>query len=420
MKRFCSAAVLVFAQGLTAPTFVLAQDAPAPSESSNAADQSVAVAPLPVVSSESVLSSVRERLIAEFDTLLEDPARYERLVAGECRMFPLGQLFPFLYPAMGYVNVALREPERKEHCIEQARKLLDVAIEKAAASVRAPNGRLDELESYRGHAVMLGQLNLALGAYYLIADDNHYDAIHARLSDVLHEALVEANGAPIKSFPYNSWPFDTIPVLLSLKLYDLKTWQDRSGGVINRHLAWVREHATDPALGLPYSRINENTGAGLEAPRGCDLSFRVCLLQELDPVYAKELYTRYVESYWLERGVFAGFAEWPKGSVKFMDMDSGPIIMGIGLGATGLGLGTVIAMDDQARLNRLCIQLSGVEALRSLLIAVENRMPPAARRGTWRIPLDERHVTGFLFGDAMLFYCATWRPWTAPQSQQTP
>lgn len=362
-------------------------------------------------SEEETLGSFRTRFLAEFDEHLKDPSAYAGLVARECRSFPEGDLFTFIYPAMAYVNVGLRAPAQREHCARQAVKLIDLAVAAATRRVQAPGGRLEGLRGYQNHATYLGQLNLALGAYRLVGDDRRYDALNKHLSDLLHQALVMSSAAPLRSFPAYSWPFDTIPVILSLRLYDDRTGVPRSREVIARHLAWVRAHATDPKLGLPYSRLNEATSQGLDVPRGCDLSFRLCLLPHLDREYAGNLYRNYVRNHWVETGALAGFAEWPNGLQRAGDVDSGPILMGIGLAATGLGVGAAIAADDHARLQRLCAELNSMDALRGLILLAQAE---AKARGTpfpLAVQLDARYATGFLFGDAMMFYCVTWQPW---------
>ncbi len=364
------------------------------------------------VSAEEVLGIIRRRLVAQFDAYLTTPADYRDRVGRECHVFPEGDLFPYLYPAMAYVNLALEDPERTDHSVTQAGKLIDLAIPSVIRHVRPPGGRLERLSDYRQHAMYLGQLNLALGAYYLISDDNRYDTLHRKLSDLLHQALVEAKGRPLRSFPQYSWPFDTIPVLVSLDLYDARTSRPRSAQAVRAHLSWVRANATHPGLRLPYSRIDNATGRGRELPRGCDLSFRLCLLPQVDRAYAEQQYAQYLKHYWLDQGLLAGFAEWPGGTKRFEDMDSGPIIMGIGLGSTGLGLGATIAMDDKERLKRLTAELATLDLLRPLFVAAQQEATGKAAAKLRMIRLDAKHVTGFLFGDAMLFYCITWQPWT--------
>jgi hypothetical protein len=267
--------------------------------------------------------------------------------------------------------------------------------------LKPPDGRLEALKSYGDNAVYTGQLCVMLGCYRLVGGDGRYASIHRRLADLLHAELARLEGLPLRSLPHVSWTFDTVPVLLALRLYDRHTGTDRSSAVIRKHLEWVRDEATDPATGLPWSRLN---GASPEQPRGCELSWRIMLLAQLDRPYAQAVYAKYTQAFWMERGALAGFAEWPGGRKGFEDVDSGPIVNGIGGTATGFGLGTAIAMGDASRRDRLCMQLP----LAPLVLLQERQRPNSVAR---EIPYDQAYVTGFLFGDACLFYSITWQDW---------
>ncbi len=369
-------------------------------------------------SGKELLAPISARLLRDFNRRLEDPQGYARDVKIRCASFPEGDLFPFLYPAMAYVNVALRAPDQRENSVRNCEKLIDLAIASVAQRVRPPQGELSRLISYQDHATYLGQLNLALGAFALISEDGRYDLLHRHLSDILYAALAKSNGRPLRSFPEHSWPFDTIPVLVSLKLYDRAASPTRSDAIIKEHLRWIREEGSDSNLQLPYSRIAVDANSSHELPRGCDLSFRLCLLPHLNRDYAKELYKFYTETYWLDRGLVAGFAEWPKGTQRFQDMDSGPIVMGIGLGATGLGVGATIALNDQERLRRLAGQLASMDVLRTRFLEAQGNTPDASTGELGKIALDNECFTGFLFGDVMLFYCVTWEEWPGEKRRE--
>ncbi len=356
------------------------------------------------------LVEVQQRLLRQFRGYLEDPKAYSSRVQAECRMFPEGNLFPYLFPAFACANDALINPQNREPAQKQAAKFIEMAIPSVVACLKPPNGDLKNLESYGNNAVYVGQLNLALGAYRLIGGGDQFDALHRHLSDLLHQALVAADGRPLRSLPDLSWPLDTLPCLVSLKLHDRFTGRPRSDAAIRKHLDWVRKNATDKATGLPHSMIDQETGAALELPRGCDMSLRITLLANLDRPYAEELCKNYVRSHWLDLQLVAGFAEWPGGKTKFEDIDSGPIFMGVGWAATGLGVGATLAMHDEMRLKRLLGLFSQRDAM--LALATGEKQPPKGRKLIGGMtPFDPQYYTGFLFGDAAMLYMATWQPW---------
>jgi hypothetical protein len=384
---------------LAAAQTVSAAESPAPTSTAAAGGPS----------GNQMIATIRGRLLAAFEQNLTDPKAYEQTALKECHLFPEGDLFPFIFPAYAYTNLALQGKIDRPTAQARVAAMIDLALPHVIKRVRPPQGKLENLKDYARHATYLGQFNTALGCYRLIGGDDRYAAIHKHLSDLLHAALVERDGRPLESFPEYSWPFDTIPCLVSLKLYDAQTGTDRSVAITQKHLVWVREHATDPATGLPWSRIDNATGRGTEQPRGCDLALRLMYLAQLDPDGAKALYAKFTEGFWLVRGAMAGFAEWPGGATKSEDLDSGPIVQGVGMSATGFGIGAATAMNDRDRLQRLGEQLLG---MKQMMQAMKALMPPDQQSAPMKlIAIDDRYVTGFLYGDVCLFYSITWTPW---------
>jgi len=359
------------------------------------------------------LKPIQAKLLKEFDGWLDDPQRYKELVETECRRyFPEGDLFPYVFPVFAYTNLAVKDPDVQPKAAKRVAQLIDLAIPEVTRRVRPPGGKLENLKRFNKHATYLGQLNVALGCYRLIGGGERYDKIHKRLSELLHKELVERGGRSLESFPDYSWPFDTIPCLLSLHLYDLHTGESRSKDIIGKHLTWVQNSATDGKTRLPFSRIDNATGRGREAPRGCDLSLRICLQRHIAPEYTAELFAQYVKSFWRERDLLVGFAEWPRGKTKREDADSGPIIQGIGMAATGLGLGATIACGDKPRLRQLCRQTAAMKTILQTMLLKDRRTGRLMIRG--KIPYRQGCVTGFVFGDACLFYASTWTLWERP------
>jgi hypothetical protein len=360
-----------------------------------------------------VIEETQARLLAGFEQSLKDPKAYDQSAMKECRAFPEGDLFPFIFPAYAYTNLALAGKVDRTTAQARVAALIDLALPHVVAKVRPPQGKLENLRTYGNHATYLGQLNTALGCYRLIGGDDRYAKLQQHISDLLHTALVERDGRPLESLPEYSWPFDTIPCLVSLRLYDMQTGKDRSAAITQKHLAWVRDHATDPATGLPWSRVDNGTGRSIEQPRGCDLALRVMMLAQLDPDGAKVLYAKFAQKFWLDRGLMAGFAEWPDGATKFEDMDSGPVVQGIGMSATGFGVGAARVAADKDRLGRMGRQMAGMKATMQALKALT---PPDQQSGPMKaLTIDDRYVTGFLYGDVSLFYSITWMPWEKPK-----
>jgi hypothetical protein len=279
-------------------------------------------------------------------------------------------------------------------------KLIDLLISTVIEDIRPPGGDLKRLPDYQKEGTRLATLNLTLACYALIADDGRYRSLHDHISLLLCRALTAQSGKPLASYPAYTWYFDTLMALVSLELYDRAQGLAQTGPLAAQHFAWLRSHATDPGTGLPVAYQG-----GL--PRGCDLSMQICLLQQLDSPAAQRLYVDYVHHHWVNFWFIAGFREWPKSKRESFlgDIDSGPLVLGIGPTATGVGIGAAKAVSDTNRLSTLARQLQLLpDFLRLLEQGGQDLFGGQVR-------VSSQYVTGFLYGDAVLFYAITWVPY---------
>ncbi len=349
---------------------------------------------------EEALQVNASRLREQFDEWLEEPNVYSRRALIECSAFPEGRIYPFAIPALAYANLGLGDTNERKHCAAQMQKLIDLLISTVIEDIRPPGGDLERLTDYQNEGTRLATLNLTLACYALISDDQRYRSLHDHISLLLSRILTVRSGKPLASYPAYTWYFDTIMALVSLELHDRARGLARTGPLTAKHLAWVRSHATDPGTGLPIAYPG-----GL--PRGCDLSMQICLLQQLDSSAAQRLYVDYAHHHWVNLWFIAGFREWPKSkrTSHLGDIDSGPLVLGIGPTATGVGIGAAKAVSDTNRLGTLARQLQFLpDFLRLLEQGGEELFGD-------QVQVSSEYVTGFLYGDAVLFYAITWVPY---------
>lgn len=336
-----------------------------------------------------------------FETLLRDPDAYARRVRDECEAFPEGDLFPWTFPVAGFVNATLADPSRAAGDRARCEQLLAPAVEVVGRRLGIARASWNRLTSYRGEGVYAGQLALALAGYRRIGG-TRWDDVHERLCAVLHDALDVLAGRPLLSFTGVCWPFDTIPAVVALHLRDSAGGRSQHARVVRRHLEWIERSGTDPAFGLPWSRVDPEDGRGLDPPRGCELPWRFVLMSHVDRGRAAKGYRDFCRHFWRDLGILAGFAEWPRGHAGGSDADSGPILLGVGLSATGFGLGAALLVRDRWRWLRLCGQLGAGPVLFPLL-------RPALEQVC---PFRAEYLTGMLMGDAALFGTVATRDWT--------
>ncbi|MCC6402767.1 MAG: hypothetical protein IT207_02030, partial [Fimbriimonadaceae bacterium] len=261
------------------------------------------------------------------------------------------------------------------------------------------------LTGYDRQAVYLGLLNLAISAFVLGTGDRRFERLHRHLSDLLHGALREADGRPLWSYPEVAWPCDTLNVVLSLRLRDIANGTHHHDPVVGRHLAWVKGEGSDPATGLPWSQVPMEGGEGRNVPpRGCALSVLVSLFWPLEPELSRQFYASYVRHFWQFRRGLAGFREWPKEVEGGADVDSGPVLWGFGLAANGFALASTRLHRDRGRTSLLLLQV--LATLFGMKVVTHwawwFRRDKTIRLGGF--PIRRDCLTGFLFGDACLFF----------------
>jgi hypothetical protein len=292
---------------------------------------------------------------------------------------------------------------------EQAHAAARVFADLARTQAEVRLGSLLALTHGSAQAVDMGWLALTFAVLHETSGASPHDDARRHLCAQLQRQLDEApDGGALFSYPGACWPFDTLPAVVALALDDRLTGQPRAATTIARHLAWLRGPGLEPASGLPVSALAHDRRTATMGPRGCDLSLRLALLAMIDPALARTLYATYVRTYWNDRLWLAGFRERPAGEAAPQDLDSGPVVAGIGMAASAFGLATTRMLGDHWRYGRLRAQL-GLWDLGWRLAGrlAGHRLRGAAAPGLG-VPIDPACVTGFLFGDASLMLALGW------------
>jgi hypothetical protein len=171
-----------------------------------------------------------------------------------------------------------------------------------------------------------------------------------RVARALAARSLAEKTAIVPSYPNNRarWPADQTATLAALGR------ADRALGthLVDEPLARFRaRYATVDADGRAVLPVSEATGAHATSklPRGCALSWSVRYLAEVDRPLADALWAAYKRDSLVSVPVvgIAGFREWPRGVNRPADVDSGPIVQGIGAAASAFGIAAARALGDE-------------------------------------------------------------------------
>lgn len=295
---------------------------------------------------------------------LDLPAPLARLLeTGRWDETPAGfRIVALSFLADGCVARAAGEPARKAAALA----CVDRALELAERT--RPRAQPDPTEN----GLWLSHHALLLGARDRLGDC--VDPLrHRAAAEALAVRSLREPTHHVPSFPGTArrWPADQAVTLAALARYDRAHGTHLLDEPARLWSEWVLAHAMDASLGLPWS---EATGRapGARTPRGCALSWQTRFLDEFDPELAARWWRAYREHYLVDRIALVGLREWPPGRERPADVDSGPIVQGVGAAATALGIAAARSQGDDALALR-------IEATAAVVSAAASTRPSLGR-----------------------------------------
>jgi hypothetical protein len=295
--------------------------------------------------------------------------------------------------ACGLLNVVTAEPDRRD----EVQAALAEVVRRALTPNISPNHVATTASvAFDDNNLFWSHLGLILGIdrYVRCAGKpcpatTETDHLHDRIAAHLRARTLASTLYLAPSYPGSPlWPADQAVTLLALKLHDKVTGSSQHEELLRGYLRVLHREA-DPATGLFPAAVAGVTGGNV--PRGCATSWTALYLAQLDASAAHEQYTHARDALGLSILGVGGFREWPFGRGVQADLDSGPVVFGVGTAATGLGLGPArLFHDDRAYT---------VIRRAALMFGLPAWWPSG---GYWAAPL---------LGEAILFHGRTATPW---------
>ena len=163
-----------------------------------------------------------------------------------------------------------------------------------------------------------------------------------------------------ESYKNASWPADVMSAIISLKIHD-RLFNKQYTNTIQQWLKKVKQKQ-DPETGLIPHSSSSITGNMLIMPRGSSQSLIIRLLAEIDTTYAKQQYIIYKRLFLSNISCLSYVKEFHSNKNANGDIDSGPVLFGMGSAATVTAIGTSSACGDQLMSQKLkrSIEAAGI------------------------------------------------------------
>ncbi|MCX4246791.1 hypothetical protein [Paraliomyxa miuraensis] len=255
--------------------------------------------------------------------------------------------------ALGHAQLARAHPRLRD---EQVRAM-EACIERlltpqVRAFDRAAWGRdpLDDLGTDRAHAAYLGYLGLVLSVHRVLEPEGSYAELHERVMAHLDQALRTSPIGLVQTYPGEIYPVDNASIIGALALHQRVT------GVDHRQVleAWAERLPSlrDSATGLLVQAVSPR-GEVVDGPRGSGTGLAVYFLSFGDAAQSSSLYEAMRTHMQRELLGFGAMREYPPGIEGRGDIDSGPVIMGVSISATGFSLAGSRIHGDRETFERL-------------------------------------------------------------------
>lgn len=257
-----------------------------------------------------------------------------------------------LMTTLGLGQVALAHPQLRAELLPAMRESVARLIAPqthAFGTMAWGNSGLSTLRDGHGHAY-LGYANLALSMLRLLEPETPHAALSDELTNALATRLATAPHGLFETYPGESYPPDIAMVAGSIALADCAT------GTAPRAFfpAFRRqfERYIEPASGLLYQAADAHSGRPLDAARGSGAAIAAYALSFADRQLSQRLHLG-VRRHALSPLGFGMRREYAPGQAGHGDIDSGPVLWGVGVSATGFALAGERLYGDRAAFTAL-------------------------------------------------------------------
>jgi hypothetical protein len=256
--------------------------------------------------------------------------------------------------AMGIAQVIEEHPEVREDEAARLDACVRAMLDPTAQAFDRDawgEGPLDTLAAVRGHVAYLGYLNLALGMQRLADPARADGALNDRISEALARRFAATEMGLIETYPGERYPVDNMAAIASLSVHDTAAGSPTYRHAVQDALDRIRAYYIDGDTGLLVQSARSD-GSALDGPRGSGTLLGVYFSSFADLRFSRALWDAATAHLGDDVLGFGVMREYPTRS-GHGDIDSGPVVLGYGVSATGFALAGARIHGDAERFARL-------------------------------------------------------------------
>lgn len=187
-----------------------------------------------------------------------------------------------------------------------------------------------------------------LTSYQSITGNDQYESLLRQQVLSLSRELDQSPYGLLDDYPGQCYPIDILPAIAVMKrageLLDVDL-----GDFVDRARRGFEGKLLDPMTQLPSYRADPLRGVGIGPARGVGISYMLIWAKELWPETTKNWYRLYDQQFVHQNAFISGVREFRRGNEAYSwlgDVDSGPILGGLGVAASAFGIAAARVNGD--------------------------------------------------------------------------
>jgi hypothetical protein len=251
--------------------------------------------------------------------------------------------------ALGLAQLCLRDPAQRARLAPLVTRAAtrSFAVEMRGFGTRAWRGEdaMASLDGDHGHAY-LAYAALALGMARLVdpAFPPELAAQHDALIAAYERRLLASPTGLIETYPGEAYPTDVAAVAAAIAIHGRATRVSHAA-VLQHWAERVVAVQLDRDTGLVVQRMDAATAVAHDAPRASGTALAAYFAGFADRAVATRLATAVIRQQTTAFG-FGAIREYAAGSDGPGDVDSGPVVLGVSVSATGFALASARRVGD--------------------------------------------------------------------------
>ena len=248
------------------------------------------------------------------------------------------------------VNISSIYPETKEENLQHIDKLIKIVQSQELRlydTQRWGEDTLQTLENNTSHVSYLSHLAWMICGYKSIGGDTRYDDLLDSLCETMNRRMLNAPALNLETYPGEPiYIPDMLVAIVALQQY-AELNNGKYSSTVKEWVKRAREEWCDNETGLLVSFLEKNGDKFSNAPvKGSYTSLNCSYLTYIDEAFASEQYAKLKKYFWKD-GMISGFKEYYDRSCPIgLDIDAGPIILGLSPSGTAFGTGAVTYFSD--------------------------------------------------------------------------